>query len=474
MDSNIKNLKKLLAFVFITTLLLVTMTGCLKKEQAAYVDKTQRQVVIYNMYDDEDVIGKMLEPYEKAHPYTKIVYKKFNNYEEYEKLILNELAEGEGPDVFAMPNSWFLKNRKKLVPMPAVQGNVDVVKANYVDVVVDDMVFADDGGIEQTWGLPMFVDTLALYYNDDHFEDKLPETGVPAGTWSGLVNNVISLNSYDDDGGFAVSGIALGTTGNISHPVDVLYSLMLQYGTVFYDELMSKGGFASVSSEEALKFYLSFADSSQNHYSWDKDLATGADYFDGDVSAFVRGEVSMMFGYSGMYDYLKSQRSIAKSKGLDVMDLNSIKIAPFPQTNVSRESTQKRDVYANYYSLGVAWTTDDSDTAWDVLTHLTGPDSERIYFEETHKATSRRDLINEQKMHPIYGVFADQVGFAESFPVADVSTYYTVFETLINTATSGRSVQTALKAANDKVNALLPVNGYRVPVNEEYVKELEE
>jgi len=256
--------------------------------------------------------------------------------------------------------------------------------------------------------------------------------------------------------------------------VDILHSLMIQYDTIFYDELVSKAGFDSQTAEEALKFYLSFADSAQNYYSWDENFATGEDYFDGDVSAFVQGELSMMFGYAGTYDYLKSQRSIAKSKGLDVIDANVIKIAPFPQVSVSREGTSKRDVLGSYFSLGVAWTSENPETAWDIIAYLTGPDAETVYFEETHKATSRRSLINEQKMHPIYGVFADQVGFAESFPVADVLRYYEIFETLIENTGRGQILQNALTEADDKIEEMLPASGYRVPIDEEYYKNLEE
>lgn len=467
-----KFFKNPLVYFLIFVLLTATSCSmCRTKEPDAVVDRTERQVVVYGMDDDEDTFAKLLNGFEKVSQFTDVVYKKFDNFEEYEKLILDELAEGQGPDIFMMPNSWFVKNRKKLSPMPESKGTVDQFKSIFVDVAAKDLVITDDSGIEQVYGMPLYVDTLALYYNKDQFEDRIPETGKPSMTWDGIKSDVVSLMKPDENG-FKVSGIAMGNTDGVTYSSDILYGLMIQGGVSFYDPLMSKALFAesnSYAAQDALSLYLSFSDPTQLHYSWDKDVAS--EYLMGDVSAFVTGEASMMFGYASTYDFILSQRTIAKAKGSSVIDEGAIKVAPFPQLVAPTDSTKKRDAYARYYAYGVARTSKHPDIAWDLLTYLTSPDVEAVYFDATHKPTSRRDMIDAEKLHPMYGTFVEQLGYAESFPVIDYLGFDKTMRTVIDEAGATKKVKQALDAAQAKVNDVLPMKGYRVPLNEEYYKD---
>lgn len=127
-----------------------------------------------------------------------------------------------------------------------------------------DLIITDDNGIERMYGL-LYVDTLGIYYNKDQFEDKIPSTGRPAITWDGIKSNVIALTKIDqnDPSKFEVSGIGLGLS-NVTYGADVLKSMMLVFGAVFYDDLMSKVNLSSPNSNgeypasDALDLYTSF------------------------------------------------------------------------------------------------------------------------------------------------------------------------------------------------------------------------
>jgi len=114
-----KNFKKVLSVLLVLSFL-IALPSCIfrTKDPLPPEDKTLKTLTVYNMYDSNDVFDSLIQKYVANHPYTNIVYKKFTNFKDYETEILNGLAEGEGPDIFAMPNNWFIKNRKKLVPMP--------------------------------------------------------------------------------------------------------------------------------------------------------------------------------------------------------------------------------------------------------------------------------------------------------------------------------------------------------------------
>ncbi|MFA4891458.1 MAG: extracellular solute-binding protein [Candidatus Gracilibacteria bacterium] len=468
------------SLVLILILILLVIGYCSlfrKKEQPPPIDSTEKSLVIYNMYDSEDVFAPLIQQYLTKNPYSRITYKSFSNFEEYEKRILNELAEGEGPDIFAMPNSWFVKNKKKLVPMPVAQGTPETFRSLFVDVAAKDLVITDAGGVEQVYGIPLYVDTLGIYYNKDQFEDAIPTRGKPAATWSGIKDDVYLLTK---DGAaanqFDVSGIAMGVTNNVSYAVDVLFALMIQNGTQFYNDNMSEATFSSASvgatrpAVDALEFYVSFADKAQKHYSWNKYMA--GDYDKGDVSAFAAGEVSMIFGYSTTYEEILKEVNRLKSDVDTVIKDDAIGTALFPQLVDPSVSTEKRDTFANYFAFGVARTSEFSDAAWDFLTFLATPESEKFYFEETHKPTSLRSLIPEQSNDPIYGSFAKQVGYAESFPVIDYIGFREQFTSVIDAVNNGKSTGTVLTSLQDEITAMLPTGGYIVPIDPGYESEL--
>ena len=473
--------KKSFLIPFMVFVLFMTSSCSLfrTKDPAPPVDKTERNLVFYGMYDDEEMMEPLVQQYLAENSYTRITYKSFDDFEEYEKRILDELAEGAGPDVFMMPNSWFVKNRKKLVPMPETMGTVTDFKATFVDVAAQDFVTTDDNGVERVYGMSMYVDNLALYYNHDHFEDRVPTRGKPASTWDGIKNDVFALTKPDGSfSGFEVAGIAMGRSENILNAVDILYALMIQNGTQFYNDVMSEAVFATSASAgqypavDALEFFVEFADSKQKHYGWNEQV--GAAHELGDISSFAAGEVSMIFGYSQDYELILKERDKMKLDGDQVVDVSAIKVAPFPQLIDPAVSTEKRDTYASYFGLGVAHTSEYPDAAWDFLTFLTAPDGERYYFENTHKPTSRRDLIPEQRLDPVYGTFVDQVGYAESFPVVDYFEFRNLFSGVIDAVNEGQSARSALTGIQDAITLDLPTNGYIVPLNAEYYEQLEE
>ena len=476
------NFCKKTPFVLFLILITVFTTSCSlfrTKEPLPPVDQTEKNLTIYNMYDAADVFDPLIQQYLADNPYTKISYEVFYDFEEYEKRVLNELAEGGGADLFVMPNSWFVKNRKKLVAMPETMGSVDDYEKTFVDVASQDLVLTDDEGIKRVYGIPMAVDTLALYYNKDHYEDAVPNRGRPASTWDGLEDDVYLLSKSGSTSNlFEVSGIAMGLSSNVTYGVDALFALMIQEGAGFYDDVMGKAIFASMTSgsikpaSAAMDLYTGFADKSRKHYSWSEFMAR--DYDKNDISAFAAGEVSMIFGYPSTYEEILTERKRLKVDLDTVVDVSSIKTAPLPQVVDPSVSTEKRDTYADYFAFGVARTSEDSEAAWDFLTFVTNPESERYYFEHTHRPTSRRDLIQEQMLDPIYGTFAEQVGYAESFPVFDYLMNREMFAAAIEQVADGITSGTALMNVRDEVNKLLPQAGYIVPLNTDYYEQLAE
>ena len=467
-----------LIFICILTFSLV-FSGCFRKEQDEGITRYNGvELTYYKVFDGSDVMEPLINKFEATHPGLVIHYKKFDDFEEYQRVILNEMAEGEGPDIFSMQNTWFMSNYKKITPMPSDIGTPDLFEGLFVDVAYKDLVRTDDEGHEQIYGVPMTVDTLALYYNKDHFEDRLPSKGKPSDTWEGIKEDVFVLNKTDESfDRFEISGIAMGRADNISRAVDILYLLFLQHDTQIYDDLMTEAVFAarqnglfSYPGMEALDLYSGFADEDNKHFSWNE--YTADDDSEGqEIEAFARGDVSMIIGYSYTYDLIENYIRLVESKKQTAIDKDAIRIASIPQLYDPDVSNEKRVTYASYFAETVSRNTENPELAWDLLVFLTQGEQLDSYFNETHKPTSRRDMIEDQKDDPIYGVFAEQIGFAESFPIVDYYTYKDAFERVIDASSGSGIAQGALIDAQDHINEFLPKDGIIVPVAKETEEE---
>lgn len=467
--------KKLFSLFLVSVFL---FTACRTKEAPDPVESFEGiELTYYKMFDDSDVFEPLIAQYEADHPGLNINYRQFTDFEEYQRVILNEMAEGEGPDIFSMQNTWFESNYKKLTPMPEQFGTPADFSSTFVDVAYDDLVKVAADGKERVYGLPLTVDTLGLYYNKDHFADRLPSQGGPSSTWEGIKEDVIALNKEDNSiGRLEVSGIAMGRADNIARGVDILYLLMLQNGVNFYNSNISEatfagqqGGFGSYPTEDAIDLFVSFADEDQRHYSWNSFIA---DDVSGqkELDAFVRGDVSMIISFAYEYENIINRINLLKAQGVRTIDPDAIGVTEVPQLFDPAVSSEKRVTYANYFAETVSRNTEYPGVAWDFLLFISNNENADYYFSKVKKPTARRDLIDDQKRDPVYGVFAEQVGFAESFPIVDFHAYKRLFEDLITSVNDTKQVRN-LAEVQDKITAMLPPEGLRFEKKEDLGKE---
>lgn len=455
------------------SLLTMTLSGCFKREKpvAAEIPKTI-ELVYYKLFDEEDVMKPIIQQYQSKNPNVRIRYRKFDDAGDYYRTILNELAEGEGPDIFSVPNYWLKANSKKVSPIDPNLYGADRFEKDFVSVASNDAVFADpkDGQVK-VFGFPLAVDTLALYYNKDLYEDRVPARGRPAATWEDFKDDVFKLtkadNSYER---FEVAGTAIGRSDNIARAMDILYLMMIQYKVKFYNDDLTKAQFSGQTAiteaglsinpaSEALKLYTSFGLSSQKNYSWNEYMVE-SDSNVKEMEAFARGKVASVFGYSYLYEQIRLEIEQLKQQKVPTIDLENVRIAPVPQINDPDKSTTKRDAFANYFLETVSRNSENSKVAWDFLAFATSKDNAAYYNQKTKRPTARRDLIESQKQDALYGVFAEQVGYAESLAILDWDIYKNIFDQAISGVVSKSfSVKDAISMAQDQINKTIPTEG---------------
>lgn len=455
-----KKIISVILFLLISSSLL--LASCRSKDARTTAQAEPVTLVFYGLYDNEDVYSPLIESYQSQHKNVTVVYKKFTDPDTYLDLIINELAEGEGPDIFLMHNSWFPKHYKKLTSAPSEIVTPDIFRSLFVEVAGKDLIIPDSSNVEQVWGLPLYVDSVALYYNDDQIEDALPTQGSPSTTWDGIKNDVVALNRADQSfERFERAGIAMGRSDNLLRAFDVLMTIFYQYKVQFYsadlkEVILDKDPNALA----ALQLYTSFGLPSQKNYSWNKFLSDSSSS-EKEITTFAKGKVSMIFGYSYTYEDIINEINRLKSQGIETIDINSVKVQEIPQVYDPELSSETRSAYASYFVPVVSRTSANSAEAWSFLASLTTQDNLRYFHDTTHRPSALRSLIAEQMSESIYGIFAAQVGYAASLPMPDPERFQAIFLDGIDQILATAKADTVLKSLAGSVKSLIPSNGIK-------------
>jgi len=429
-------------------------------EEADATGTGQKELDLWVVYDNTDAFREQIQAFQSNFPGTVVRVKKFSNLEEYEDLVINEIAEGEGPDVFMIHNSWMPKHFKKLYPLPLDQPivmNAELFRQTFFQAAADDLIID-----EQVYGMPLAIDNLAVFYNKQHFKDLIATSDKPGALWEEIKEQTTELTKRNNSPErFALAGIALGRADNISSAVDILYAMMQEYGVQFYDEKEERATFATGGGltgdnpgVQALELFTSFALPSYRNYSWNEYI-TGYAPEEKEINPFVRGKVSMIIGYPYLYGEIETAIQNQQKAGDQHIDLNDVGIASFPQLVSGAEAT-KRDTYASYFPLVVARTSDTPAQAWSLVQYLTSADALQTYHKITNRPTSRKDMVSEQQTEPLFGTFAFQAPFAKSFRIYDDAAYRKVFADAIQDVVKNvSSAEQALNAAQQKITCIV-------------------
>lgn len=394
----------------------------------------------WGVFDDRNSFDKVISDFQAQNPGIKVLYRQFS-YEEYEKSLIDSLAAGTGPDIVMIHNTWLPKHGDKLKSLPEkIPGQklplmtIQDYRTNYVDVAFNDFVFNN-----QIYGLPLYVDTLALFYN----KDILNSAGIsrPPQNWEELNADVETITRLDGSGQITQSAAAIGTARNINRSTDLLSALMIQTGVMMTDADNRTASFAGrvnniPAGESALRYYTDFANPSVRTYTWND-----AQHYS--VDAFIEGKTAMMFNYAHEVGVLKN-----KSPRLN------FGVVPMPQVS----STDARN-YANYWGVGVPVNSKFPNESWKFIAYLTSKEGAQSYLSASLRPSARRDLIDLQRSDLDLGVFAVQALSARSWYQIDNSAIETIFADMIDDVNFGRSsVKDSLSNAESRVNVLMQRN----------------
>lgn len=366
----------------------------------------------------------------------------------YEKDVLSALASYQSiknaPDIFSINAEDLPRFAPQLVPaadnlfdskqnksQKNGKTSAQYVSDIYENVVSKSAILKDGSGNQKVYGLPMGLDTLALYINTstlqktvqalrdkNRFDNQMSQDQLNAlikqiqtapVTWTQLTKIVPYLTTRDGDN-ITQSAIALGTGTNVERSYDILSSMMLQNGTQMdsadqnsaaFNLSTAEAGSASSTTNpglRALDFYLQFSNPSSSLYTWNEKMPN-------DVEAFEQGQVAMIIHYADLYRFMLAEAPSIK---------NSIDVQPLPQAvdPTSPVAADKIKTMAKMNLEVAASAKGDArrqQAAWDFIYYITNKQGANTYLSAMKLASAIKNNPGKAK----FQAFSDQKGRAD-------------------------------------------------------------
>ncbi|MEK7452704.1 MAG: extracellular solute-binding protein [Patescibacteria group bacterium] len=383
---------------------------------------------VWGVFDDSDAMLPLIQTFQLNNPGVTINYRK-KSIQNYEEELVRAFAAGKGPDIFMISNTWAPKFRDLLMPAPSDLISINDFQKRFVDVVQRDFTY--QGNI---YGIPLYVDSLALYYNIDLFNSA----GLidPPKDWDEFEKYAKLLTKRDSKGDILVSGAALGSGKNVLNSADILSLLMIQNGSNISDPQKGEIIFdkeQAVGSSKALKFYTQFAKPEDPSYSWSQNFKADSQ------EMFALGRVAMLFGYSWTKNSI-----IQKAPRLRFTS------AYMPQI---KDSIVKKN-YANYWGYGIYAKSSDAVVAWKFLKFLSDPKNAGFYLSQVKYPASQRSILTIQKDDSNLLIFANQALSATSWLQINDTLVKNVFIDMLDQHVASEQAESlALRKAAAEINS---------------------
>lgn len=426
-----------LLFILLVVLVLFIVTRPEKKPAATPT------ITIWDSFDSEDNFREIFDQYLAENKDLEIKFIK-KDPAKFEEESINAFAAGQGPDIWVVPNNWLPKHHDKLSTLAEKEldskhkkSNDETFKNTFLDVAYQDCVIE-----AQVYGLPLFIDSLSLFYNTELFNVKISEyakahTGQDISTVRQLFNN--PPKTWEDLSEFikyyGAGAIALGGARNVEHASGILTAMMLQYGAKMTTDdktaalfHASNNAFSDLAypGTKALSFYTSFGSRDDPNFTWADNTS--------DYQAFTSGQLAMYLGWS------RQAQDIKKDSG------RPAEVTALPQF---KESKNPQDL-ANYQVLTVPKTSQNAEKAWDLILYITNPQIQMKYLVKSGLPNSRKDKIQGSNN------FIDiQNQYSATWYNPEPKKAEEIFREAIRAVLAGENPQTVLEGAAAQVTNLL-------------------
>ena len=316
--------------------------------------------------DDEEVWKEVLWQFQSVYS-AKVSYRQMDKGS-YEVDLIKALAAGEGPDIFMLDNNWLLKHKDTIVPVSQDKLSLATLQNLFPKTVEQDFVLEN-----RIYALPLYIDTLVLAYNRNHFDQGA--IIAPPATWAELDADIPTLRKLSE-GKLERAAFAIGgSSSSIGNAPDLLNLFLMQSGSEMVSEDLRNVPFGYETGQNALVRYVSYANPNLDVYTWNNNPKN-------DVDLFARDNASGIFVYSSQLDDIRSKNALI-----------DVGVGAMPQVDPEIIIN-----YPDYFGLAVLNRTKDQSAAWDfVIFATTNQINAEQYSQDTNLPPALRFLIDKKK-----------------------------------------------------------------------------
>lgn len=374
--------------------------------------------------EDQSTLAPILGAFSAKYPNAKVAVKTFADFPSYDRVLLDALAAGEGPDIFAIRNTDLPRMLNKVIPAPAL--TLAQIRNIYPQIVEQD--FVQQGKL---YAAPYSIDTLGLFYNRDLLDQATVKTPKDWEEFLAVSQKITRLENNKIN----LSGAAFGgSRESISEASDILSALMIQTGTTMVTSDFKSASFNSDQGLNALKFYTQFGTPKNPNYSWNDSMGQALD-------AFAQEKAAMLVGYAKNLAEIKKRNQFL-----------NFSVAPLPQV----KNATKAANYGSYLGYTVSRQSNQPNLAWELILGGVEVGINQIYAQNNKRPPATRGAVDYFKEDLELSSFAEQILIARSWPQKDAEAVQNLFSEAIKSVTTGSvKVSDALREAQIKITEIM-------------------
>ena len=355
------------------------------------------------------------------------------NSVDFNSVLVDALASGNGPDAIFAPHDFIIKNRNKLYSIPFQT----ITERTFIDTYIDESsIFLFSSGII---GIPVTVDPLVMYWNKDIFSSA--GIALPPKEWAQFFDLSSSLTKKDGALNISKSASALGEFGNVTNAKELITALIIQAGnpivtrrqsgpTGVLDENFNK---ATPPTEAALNFYTQFSNPAKSFYSWNRSLPSSQDFF-------TAGDLAVYFGFA-------SELPIIKFKNPNI----NFDVATIPQS----QSGENNTTYGRMMAFAITNGTRNLPQTFTTILALSQKSSAENFAKNLNVVPARRDSVSQIPEGIYNPVFYRSALWARGWLDPDSVATTAIFREMIESITSGRArISEAIRRADSEIDRL--------------------
>ncbi|MCR4334235.1 MAG: extracellular solute-binding protein [Patescibacteria group bacterium] len=367
----------------------------------------------------EDLFNKFLTDFnlEQATPLNISYVQK--RPDTFHQEFVEALATGKGPDAIILPQDLILKEKDKLIAIPYTSFSQRDFKNTFIQ---EAELYLTDNGI---LAIPFALDPLVMYWN----RDTLSGAGFARypSTWDEVTTLSKKVTNKDNAKNISQSGLAFGEFRNVTHAKEIILSLLMQAGN-------SVIGLSSKSAESTLDFYTQFSNPTKETYSWNRALPQSKNFF-------ISGDLALYFGFASEITDIRTKNP----------QLN-FDVAPMPQS----KNAQIKATFGTILGFAFPRSSPNFNTAYSVLSILSGQSALLKWTELTYLPPVRRDMLTVKPADPYLSIFYDSALIAKGWLDPSANDTSMIFQSMVENIVSGKEIiSEAITRGSNQINNLI-------------------